>query len=207
MLFINAVAVLAFQAAGASAAAISSTADLPSATGVAIPPESLFKETAIRLSDKSSFVPEGESIFDKFPATAASDNKGALVARTNRVYQCWSIDSLGDHRQDYLNNFVQLADAFYANNDQTVTLGPRKEWKFEHGYVQFVIRNQSTCQTYRMLSARLRGIMTNIWRACTNNAAGWTYYSISDVHADIPDLVIIVRPIREHIPGYTPQCN
>jgi hypothetical protein len=204
MVRVNIAFVFALQTIGSLAIAVPAKAESPE---VAKTSDDVYNITAALLNpsnyiseDPSTFVPEGESIFEREPEPSLQV-RGDLAKRDIRPDECWNINGLSSsERQTYFDNFLRLATQM-SQTAGSITLPATKTYDFNYGSgnaaVHLRVRNQSTCGQQTITVREMQAHMTALWNYCSNNMG-----SIKN-----KNVVILVRPHAYSMPGYTPTCR
>lgn len=127
------------------------------------------------------------------------------------VTTCWNIDYLSQADKDaYFADVRALIQLLRRNGRSDWELQPQtgREYRTEHVFLQ--IRNQSRCWARVAFSDDMAMIVEAIYNWCVGRGAGYASYtyrnSLNDLRTVIDDFILIIRPLRTTIPGYTPSC-
>ncbi|KAH6950923.1 hypothetical protein HG530_011626 [Fusarium avenaceum] len=127
------------------------------------------------------------------------------------VNTCWNIDYLSQaEKEAYWTDVRTLIDLLRANGRANWDLAPQTYREYPMTNLLLTVRNQSRCWQRGAFSDDMAMIVEAIYRHCTGMGAGWTAYtyrnSLNDRTTTVDDFILIIRPRRATLSGYTPSC-
>ncbi|KAI7766400.1 hypothetical protein LZL87_013670 [Fusarium oxysporum] len=128
------------------------------------------------------------------------------------VNVCWNIDYLTqDEKEAYWADVRALIQLLRANGRSDWEIQPQTARQYPTDNLMLTVRNQSRCWSRVAFSDDMAMIVEAIYRHCTGMGAGYTAYtyrnSLNDQRIILDDFILIIRPQRTTISGYTPSCN
>ncbi|KAH7189913.1 hypothetical protein DER44DRAFT_844901 [Fusarium oxysporum] len=128
------------------------------------------------------------------------------------VNVCWNIDYLTqDEKEAYWADVRALIQLLRANGRSDWEIQPQTARQYPTDNLMLTVRNQSRCWSRVAFSDDMAMIVEAIYRHCTGMGAGYTAYtyrnSLNDQRIILDDFILIIRPRRTTISGYTPSCN
>jgi hypothetical protein len=156
-------------------------------------------------------------------ATTSTNEPGLVLGKLEKripvrywsdvpVNTCWNIDYLSqDEKEAYWADVRALIQLLRNNGRSDWEIQPQMARQYQMTNLLLTVRNQSRCWSRVAFSDDMAMIVEAIYRHCTGMGAGWTPYtyrnSLNDRTTTLDDFILIIRPLRSTIPGYTPSCN